>query len=114
MKQELHPAFAGLNGAEPAQLFGALPTPCYILDEACLIQNGRLLADLAARTGARVLLAQKAFSNFNLYPVLTPYLAGSEASGLYEARLGREEMPEKEVHVFCAAYREEEFEELLR
>lgn len=114
MKKERHPAFAGLNGVSPAQLFGALPTPCYILDEACLIQNGRLLAGLAARTGCRVLLAQKAFSNFNLYPVLSPYLAGSEASGLYEARLGREEMPEGEVHVFCAAYREEDFEELLR
>ena len=59
------------------------------------------------------MLAQKAFSNYDLYPVLAPYLAGTEASGLYEARLGAEEMPEKECHVFCAAYREEDFEELL-
>ena len=43
-----------------------------------------------------------------------PYLAGTEASGLYEARLGAEEMPGKEVHVFCAGYRADEFEELLR
>ena len=60
------------------------------------------------------MLAQKAFSNYDLYPVLAPYLAGTEASGLYEARLGAEEMPGKEVHVFCAAYREDEFEELLK
>ena len=42
------------------------------------------------------------------------YLAGTEASGLYEARLGAEEMPGKEVHVFCAGYRADEFEELLQ
>lgn len=44
---------------------------------------------------------------------LSLYLAGTEASGLYEARLGAEEMPNKEVHVFCAGYREDEFAELL-
>lgn len=40
-------------------------------------------------------------------------MTGTEASGLYEARLGAQEMPGKEVHVFCAGYREDEFEELL-
>ena len=61
-----------------------------------------------------MLLAQKAFSNYDCYPFFEPYLAGTEASGLYEARLGAEEMPGKEVHVFCAGYRADEFEELLR
>ena len=65
------------------------------------------------RTGCKILLAQKAFSNFDLYPLLAPYLAGTEASGLYESRLGKEELPEKENHVFCAAYRVDEFNELL-
>ena len=69
---------------------------------------------MAARTGCKILLAQKAFSNYNLYPVLAPYLAGSEASGLFEARLGAEEMPGKEVHVFCGAYRDDQLQELLR
>ena len=61
-----------------------------------------------------MLLAQKAFSNYDCYPFFEPYLAGTEASGLYEARLGAEEMAGKEVHVFCAGYRADEFEELLR
>lgn len=95
-------------------LSSGLPTPCYILDEEKLIANGTILKDLQVQTGCKVLLAQKAFSNYGLYPLLAPYLAGTEASGLYEARLGAEEMPGKECHVFCAAYREEEFEELLR
>lgn len=91
-----------------------LPTPCYILDEAKLIENGKILKGLQDRTGCKILLAQKAFSNFNIYPVIAPYLAGTEASGLYEARLGAEEMHDKECHVFCAAYKEQEFDELLK
>lgn len=90
-----------------------LPTPCYILDESRLMENAKILKKIQDRTGCKILLAQKAFSNYDLYPVISPYLAGTEASGLFEARLGAEEMPDKECHVFCAAYRDEDFEELL-
>lgn len=108
------PPFRGLAGRDIRSLFAELPTPCYILDEEMLRHNGEILSGVARRTGCRILLAQKAFSNYDLYPVLAPYLAGTEASGLYEARLGAEEMSGKEVHVFCAAYKDSEFEELLR
>lgn len=91
-----------------------IKTPCYIIDEDALRRNGEIMADLARRTGCRCLLAQKAFSNFPLYPALAPYLAGTEASGLYEARLGAEEMSGREVHVFCAAYRDDEMDEIIR
>ena len=110
---EKRPAFAGLGGKEPGEVFGGLPTPCYVIDEARLKENGEILAALSERCGCKILLAQKAFSNYDCYSLLSHYLAGTEASGLYEARLGAEEMPGKEVHVFCGAYREEEFEELL-
>ena len=111
---ELRPPFQSLEGKNPAEVFEKLPTPSYIIEEMRLKKNGELLASVMRNTGCRILLAQKAFSNFNLYPLLSEYLSGTEASGLYEARLGAEEMPGKEVHVFCAAYREREFEELLR
>lgn len=114
MENKKESVFRGLHGAEPALLFSNVNTPCYILDEKMLCRNGEILAGVAARTGCKILLAQKAFSNFQLYPLMSQYLAGTEASGLYEARLGREEMPNKEVHVFCAAYRESEFDELLQ
>lgn len=91
-----------------------LPTPSYILDEEKLIANGKILKKLQEETGCKILLAQKAFSNYDLYPVLAPYLSGTEASGLYEARLGAEELSNKECHVFCAAYRDDEFDKLLR
>ena len=106
--------FRGLTGRNAPDCFASLRTPCWVIDEERLEENGRILASVAERTGCRILLAQKAFSNYDFYPLLAPYLAGTEASGLYEARLGAEEMPGKEVHVFCAAYREDEFAELLR
>ena len=106
--------FKGLAGRNAPDCFASLRTPCYVVDEERLEANGKILAAVAVHTGCRILLAQKAFSNYDFYPLLMPYLVGTEASGLYEARLGAEEMPGKEVHVFCAAYREDEFEELLR
>ena len=109
---DARPPFAAIGGTVPPE-FSALPTPCYLLDENALRRNAEILGGLAQRTGCRVLLAQKAFSNYDLYPLLAPHLAGTEASGLFEARLGAEEMP-GEVHVFCAAYRADEMDELLR
>ena len=109
---DARPPFAAIGGTVPPE-FSALPTPCYLLDEAALTRNAEILGRLAQRTGCRVLLAQKAFSNYDLYPLLAPHLAGTEASGLFEARLGAEEMPGGEVHVFCAAYRADEMDELL-
>lgn len=95
-------------------IFSGLKTPCYVIDEAKLLKNAEVLASVMSRTGCKILLAQKAFSNYDFYPLLSGYLAGTEASGLYEARLGKEEMPEGEVHVFCGAYRDDEFDELLK
>ena len=111
---EKREVFRGLSGRNAPDCFARLRTPCYVIDEERLKENGRILASVAEHTGCRILLAQKAFSNYAFYPLLAPYLAGTEASGLYEARLGAEEMPGKEVHVFCAAYREDEFTELLK
>ena len=111
---ENRPMFTALGGQTPNEVFGKIPTPCYIIEEKKLKENGRILAEVSKRSGCKILLAQKAFSNYDCYPLLAPYLAGTEASGLYEARLGAEEMPGKEVHVFCGAYRDEEFLELLQ
>lgn len=111
---ETRAAFASLDGASPEKMFKSLPTPCYIIDEAALKHNVEILSAVMHRTGCRILLAQKAFSNYDFYPLLSGYLSGTEASGLYEARLGKECMPKGEIHVFCGAYRNEEFEELLK
>ena len=90
----------------------ALPTPAFVVDEKLLRRNLEILGEVAEQSGARILLAQKAFSMFYAYPLISRYLSGTTASGLYEARLGKEHFP-GEVHVFSPAYREEEFEALL-
>ena len=90
----------------------ALPTPAFVVDEKLLRRNLEILGEVAQQSGARILLAQKAFSMFYAYPLISRYLSGTTASGLYEARLGKEHFP-GEVHVFSPAYREEEFEALL-
>ena len=105
--------FSGITTVLKEDNIRAMKTPCYVIDEEKLIHNAEILSSVISRTGCRVLLAQKAFSNYDFYPLLAGYISGTEASGLYEARLGKEEMPEGEVHVFCAAYRDDEFDELL-
>ncbi len=89
-----------------------LRTPCYVADERKLEENLSILRSVAERTGAKILLAQKAFSMFAVYPLIARYLHGTAASGLYEARLGKEELG-GETHVFAAAYREDEFAEIV-
>lgn len=90
-----------------------LKTPCYVIDECRLIKNLEILKSVEDDTGCKILLAQKAFSCFYEYPLIGKYISGTTASGLYEARLGREEM-NKENHVFSPAYREEDIEELVK
>lgn len=94
-------------------MFDKVKTPCYVVDEKKLKENLRILRDVEQRSGAHILLAQKAFSMFSLYPLIGKYLSGTTASGLYEARLGHEEMG-KENHVFAPAYKKEHMEELVK
>lgn len=89
-----------------------LPTPYFVVDESLLIKNLEILKSICDRAGCKILLAQKAFSMYRTYPLISRYLYGTTASGLHEARLGKEEFP-GETHVFSPAYREDEFEELL-
>ncbi len=91
-----------------------LPTPCYITDENLLIKNLEILKNVQDKTGCKILLAQKAFSMYSVYPLIGKYLAGTTASGLFEARLGKEEMPDGETHVYSPAYSEKEFHEIIK
>jgi len=86
-------------------------TPSYIIDEKALIHNLEILNGVEKRTGCKILLAQKAFSCYHLYPLIAEYISGTACSGLYEARLGHECMG-KINHVFCAGYRENEIDEI--
>lgn len=91
---------------------GVVNTPAYVLDESRLLHNLEILKGVQERTGCKILLAQKAFSMFSVYPLIAEYLSGTTASGLFEAKLGREEF-EGEVHVFSPAYKYEDICEIV-
>lgn len=93
--------------------FTELKTPCYVIDEQKLIKNLEILKSVQDRTGCKILLAQKAFSAFCVYPLMSKYLSGTTASGLYEAKLGHECFG-KETHIFAPAFKENDFEEILK
>ena len=93
-------------------------TPCYVVEERLLRKNLEILARVKKETGCKILLAQKAFSMYYFYPLIGEYLDGLTASGLYEAKLGYEElaskMNNKENHVFSPAYPERDMDEILQ
>ncbi|WP_257541360.1 carboxynorspermidine decarboxylase [Sphingobium sp. CFD-1] len=90
-----------------------VPSPAFVVDEAAIRRNLSILADIGERAGIKVLGALKAFSMWSLGSVVAEYLDGVCASGLYEARLGREEYG-GEVATYCAAYKAEDLPEILR
>ncbi|HMF31361.1 MAG TPA: carboxynorspermidine decarboxylase [Candidatus Lokiarchaeia archaeon] len=90
-----------------------LPSPCYLVDEDSLEANLQILDNVQQQTGCKILLALKGFAMWATFPLVGQYLSGTCASGLYEARLGREEMG-KEVHVFAPAFKEEELIQILQ
>lgn len=89
-----------------------VPSPCFVVDEVAVEKNLRILHRVQSESGAKILMALKAFSMFSLAPLISRYLKGTCASGLLEARLGHEEFG-GEVHVFSAAFKEQDLREIL-
>ncbi|HVN71007.1 MAG TPA: carboxynorspermidine decarboxylase [Desulfomonilia bacterium] len=90
-----------------------ITTPAYVVDMALLRKNMATAAHIRSEAGCRVLLATKAFAMPALFPLMRDSLDGTTASGLFEARLGREEFG-KEVHVYAPAYTERSLRGLLK
>ena len=90
-----------------------VPSPAFVVDEAAIRRNLAILKDVGDRAGIRVLGALKAYSMWSLGPVIGEYLDGVCASGLYEARLAREEY-RSEVATYCAAYKPADLAEILK
>lgn len=103
---------AGDAGAFASFDLSRVPSPCFVVDEAALRRNLRILSDVGEKSGVHVLSALKAFSMFSVAPVVREYLGGTCASGLYEARLAREEYG-GEVATFCAGYKADEIDEII-
>lgn len=104
---------AGDAGAFARFDLSRVPSPCFVVDRAAVERNLATLRDVADRGGARVLLALKAFSMWRLGDLVGRHLHGTCASGLWEARLGRDHFPGL-VSTYCAGYKAEDLPEILR
>ena len=89
-----------------------VPSPCFVIDQAAIERNLVILADVQARSGAKVLAALKAFSFPALGQLTGQYLSGTCSSGVHEALLARDHYP-GEVHVFSAAFKDSDVASLV-
>jgi carboxynorspermidine decarboxylase len=90
----------------------SVPSPSYVCEEDALRANLALLADIEKQSGAKILVALKGFAFHYAFDLIAEYLSGAAASGLHEAKLASE--LGKEVHTFCPAIKESEFDEIAR
>jgi carboxynorspermidine decarboxylase len=101
-----------VTGIDIDKILELAPSPAFVVDLGRLRQNLAILDDVQKRSGAKILLALKAFSMWSTFPLIRETLHGVCASSPWEARLGREEFG-REVHSFAAAFKEGDVAELL-
>ena len=89
-----------------------VPSPAFVVDEVAFRRNLAILADVKMRSGAKILSAMKAFSMWELAPVVGEYLDGVCTSGLWEARLAHEKYS-GEIATYCAGYKEADMAEIV-
>jgi carboxynorspermidine decarboxylase len=101
-----------LIGIDIPKILELAPSPAYVIDLGRLRHNLAILDQVQQRSGAKILLALKAFAMWRTFPLIRQTLHGVCASSPWEARLGREEFG-REVHSFAAAFKESDVRELL-
>src|SRR5512133_3945516 len=101
-----------MTGIDIPKILQLAPSPAYVVDLGRLRHNLAILDAVQQRSGAKILLAMKAFSMWSTFPLISQTLHGVCASSPWEARLGREEFG-REVHSFAAAFKERDVQELL-
>ncbi len=102
-----------MTGIDIDKILSLAPSPAYVVDLGRLRHNLAILDDVQKRSGAKILLALKAFSMWSVFPLIRETLHGVCASSPWEARLGYEEFG-REVHSFAAAFKESDVAELLQ
>lgn len=101
-----------MTGIDIDKILQLAPSPAYVVDLGRLRHNLAILDEVQRRSGAKILMALKAFSMWSVFPIIRETLHGVCASSPWEARLGREEFG-REVHSFSAAFKESDVVELL-
>jgi len=113
IKRARKKAFTAARGRFLKIAGDTMRTPAYVVDETLIEENMRVMRYVKDRTGCKILHALKSYASFATFPMMSRYLDGTCASGLNEARLGKEEF-KREVHTYGAAYRDEEIRQILQ
>jgi carboxynorspermidine decarboxylase len=90
----------------------AIPSPCYVCDEAKLEANLKLMHHVQEQTGVEIILALKGFAMWSTFDLVSQYLQGSTASAVWEARLGKETIG-KQVHAYSPAFKSQDIDQLV-
>ena len=90
-----------------------IPSPCYVIDEAKFRRNLELIRSVQDRSGAKIILAFKAFSLWKVFPIVREYINQATASSIHEARLAYEEMGNP-AHTYSPVYSEKDMDDIIR
>ena len=90
----------------------AIPSPCFVLEEAKLRRNLELIDSVQQAAGVTIILALKGFSMYSAFPLVRQYLSGATASSLNEVKLVNEYMG-VQAHTYIPAYQDESFDEVV-
>lgn len=89
-----------------------IKTPAYVIEERALRRNCEILANVAQKSGAQILLALKGFAFSPALKIVGEYLSGCSCSGLWEAKFAKEFMG-RQIHTFSPAFKDDEIDEIL-
>ena len=89
-----------------------LKTPYYLIDEARLADNMRVVDRLRELSGAKLLLALKCFASWGVFDLMRQHMDGTTSSSLYEVRLGQTRFG-GETHAYSVAYSDDEIEDVV-
>ena len=93
--------------------FNEIHTPIYVLEEARLRHNLKLIKSVADRADMEIILAFKAYALWKTFPIFREYITSTTASSLSEAKLAFEKFGSK-AHTFSPAYTDDEVDEIAR
>ena len=89
-----------------------IPSPCFVLEKKFLLKNLEKIKQVAEIAEIEIIMALKAFSMWNVFPIISKYINSASASSLNEARLIYDEM-HIFAHTYSPAFKESEFNEIL-
>ncbi len=107
---------AGDPGAFAHFDLNRVPSPAFVVDEVAIRRNLKILANVRERSGAKILLALKAFSMWSLNDLICQYIDGTCTSGLWETHLASDEFSScnsNTISTYSPAYKPDDLAALL-